>query len=83
MKRIAYTKASLKALRRMPANTAKLIVAKIDQYASDPASLANKVTKLQGRDGIRLRVGEFRVIMTDAGEVLDVIDIGPRGGIYD
>jgi mRNA interferase RelE/StbE len=83
MKRIAYTKASLKALRRMPANTAKLIVAKIDQYASDPASLANKVTKLQGRDGIRLRVGEFRVIMTDAGEVLDVIDIGPRGGVYD
>jgi mRNA interferase RelE/StbE len=40
------------------------------------------VKKLQGRDGIRLRVGAWRVIMHD-GEVLGVPNIRPRGGVYD
>lgn len=66
----------------MPANSSALIVAKIDQYAADPASLGNNVTVLKGRTGIRLRVGNWRVIMDD-GEVLEVLEVGPRGGIYD
>lgn len=82
MKRIAYTRSAAKALRRMPTNTAKLIVAKVEQYAADPASLANNVKSLSGRDGIRLRVGDWRVIMDD-GVVLAVLEIGPRGGIYE
>lgn len=66
----------------MPVNTSSLIRAKIVQYATDPASLANNVKALQGRTGIRLRVGDWRVIMED-GVVLDVIEIGPRGGVYE
>lgn len=82
MKPITYTRAAIKALKRMPANSSALIVSKVEQYAADPASLANNVTSLKGRDGIRLRVGDWRVIMED-GVVLAVLDIGPRGGIYD
>lgn len=82
MKTVTYTRSALKVLRRMPANTAKLIMGKVDQYAADPASLANNVKALQGREGIRLRVGDWRVIMED-GVVLAVLDIGPRGGIYE
>ena len=82
MREITYRPAAVKALRRMPANTARRIVGKIETYASDPSSQDNDVTKLQGRDGIRLRVGDWRVIMQD-GEVLDVLNIGPRGGVYD
>lgn len=67
----------------MPANTARRIMGKIDEYAADPASQANNIKTLKGREGFRLRIGDWRVIMNDAGEVLDVIDIGPRGGIYD
>lgn len=55
---------------------------KIEAYATDPTSQANNVKALHGRDGIRLRVGDWRVIMRD-GEVLDVLDVGPRGGVYD
>jgi mRNA interferase RelE/StbE len=83
MKRITYKPAALKALRRMPANTARRIIGKIESYAADPASQANNVTALKGRDGIRLRVGDWRVIMTEAGDVLDVLDVGPRSGVYD
>jgi len=83
MKQISYTKAAIKALRRMPSNTAALIRAKIEAYAQDPNSQANNVTPLKGREGIRLRVGDWRVIMDDHGNVLAVLDIGPRGGVYD
>ena len=64
----------------MPANTAQRILVKINAYAADPSSQANNVTALVGRDGIRLRVGDWRVIMHD-GVVLDVLQVGPRGGI--
>ena len=58
-------------------------MAKVQQYADVPASLANNVKALQGLDGMRLRVGDWRVIMRDGVEVLDVLRIGPRGGVYD
>ena len=83
MRQISYTKAAIKALRRMPVNTATLIRSKIKAYAQDPGSQANNVKFLKGREGIRLRVGDWRVIMDDQGNVLAVLDIGPRGGIYD
>ncbi len=82
VKEIAYTRAAIKVLRRMPANVAARIEAKVNEYAADPSALANNVTALKGRDGVRLRVGDWRVIMHD-GVVLAVLDIGPRGGIYD
>lgn len=42
---------------------------------------ANNVKALKGREAIRLRVGDWRVIMDD-GVVLAVLEIGPRGDIY-
>ena len=81
MKQIVIQPAARKALRRMPVNTATRILDKVKAYAADPASQANNVTALVGRDGIRLRVGDWRVIMHD-GEVLDVLQVGPRGGVY-
>lgn len=83
MRQISYTKTAIRALRRMPANTALLIRSKIEAYVKDPASQGNNVKALKGREGIRLRVGDWRVIMDDQGNVLAVLDIGPRGGIYD
>jgi mRNA interferase RelE/StbE len=82
MKQITFSRSAAKTLSRMPANTAKLIVAKVKQYAADPASLANNVKALKGSTAIRLRVGDWRVVMED-GAVLAVIAIGARGGIYD
>ena len=82
MKPILYRPAARKALRRMPATTARRIMDKIEAYASDPASLANNVKALQGRDGIRLRVGDWRIIMLE-GVVLDVLNIAARGSAYE
>jgi mRNA interferase RelE/StbE len=65
----------------MPANVSARIIEKIEAYALDPASQANNVKALKGREAIRLRVGDWRVIMDD-GVVLAVLEIGPRGDIY-
>jgi len=83
MRAIRYTRQALKALRRMPADTAQRIIAKIEQYAAEPKSQANNVMALKGREGIRLRVGDWRVIMNDDGVVLAVLEIGPRGSVYE
>jgi mRNA interferase RelE/StbE len=82
MKPVTYTRAALKALRKMPVDVAERIIGKIEQYAADPASQANNVTALKGREGIRLRVGDWRVIMNDGGVVLAVLDLRSRGSIY-
>lgn len=82
MKPVVIYPAARKTLRRMPANTANRILEKIAAYAANPQSQANNVTALHGRPGIRLRVGDWRVIMED-GEVLEVLQVGPRGGIYE
>lgn len=82
MRQIAYTKNALRTLRKIPGNTANLIRSKIESYAADPQSVANNVTALQGRKAIRLRVGDWRVIMNDEGAVLMILQIGPRGRVY-
>ena len=56
------TKSFDKALARLPLNWQKRIVAKIKEVAVDPYAPNNNLTKLQGRDGYRLRVGNWRVI---------------------
>jgi mRNA interferase RelE/StbE len=36
-----------------------------------------------GVDAKRLRVGDFRVVFTETIDTITILDIGPRGGIYD
>lgn len=82
MKPVSYTRSAIKALQRMPANTSARNVSKLEAYAADPASQANNVRVLKGREGVRLRVGDWRVIMEDC-VVLAVLEIGPRGSVYE
>ncbi len=56
---------------------------KIAQYAEDAASQANNVKPLVGVEAKRLRVGDFRVIFTETNDTITILDIGPRGGIYE
>jgi mRNA interferase RelE/StbE len=83
--RLEITKPALRALRRSPANVARLIRAKLDQLAADPTMLRRNVKALRGRPGYRLRVGDWRVIFELDHEErrLVVLDIGPRSDFYD
>ena len=84
MYRVVTTKSFAKGFAKLPLNLQKRIVAKIRQVAASPHAPNNNLTKLQGRDGYRLRVGDWRVIyeLQDDRLVMLVLEVGPRGGIY-
>ena len=81
---VITTKSFDKTLAKLPVNWQKRIVAKIKEVASDPYAPNNNLRKLQGRNGYRLRVGDWRVIyeLQDDRLVMLVLEVGPRGGIY-
>jgi ribosome-binding protein aMBF1 (putative translation factor)/mRNA-degrading endonuclease RelE of RelBE toxin-antitoxin system len=82
MKVVVYARTAATALRAH-ANRAKLIRSKIWQYATDASSQANNVKAVVGVDAKRLRLGAYRVIFTETEDTITVLDIGPRGGIYE
>jgi mRNA interferase RelE/StbE len=83
IKQVAYRTAALKTLRRMPEPAVRRIREKVDLYASEPAALANNVAALKGSAAlIRLRVGGWRVIMKEDADLIDVLDVMPRGKDY-
>lgn len=82
VKKVVYTKSAARVLIKLPLDTAMRIRNKVDAYAADPASQANNVKALKGSSHVRLRVGDWRLIMEDR-IVLEVVKIGPRGDVYD
>ena len=81
---IAYSKEAAKSLQRMPRNTAQLIREKLESIAVDPYADHPNAKKLQGREGYRLRVGDWRVIYKIQNEQLMIIvlKVASRGEIY-
>lgn len=79
---IRYLAPARRALRKHR-SVAPRLMEKIQELAVHPESLANNVTRLKGRLESRLRVGEFRVIFLREGGDLLIIDVAPRGNIYD
>ena len=82
MRVVLYDPEALKALKRLPRNVADRIRAKLAQLASDPQSLANNLTSMKGTRALRLRVGDWRVILSVGPEAITVHKIGSRGSVY-
>ena len=84
MYKLAYAKQAVRALRKMPSNTASLIREKLTLLAENPFGAHSNAKKLQGRSAYRLRVGDWRVIYEINNEELHifVIKIAPRGEVY-
>lgn len=81
---IDYSKASRKAMKSMPRNTARLVMEKIESLAVDPYAPNNNVRKLTNHPGYRLRVGDWRVVylIHEQELVIVVVRIAPRGEVY-
>ena len=84
--KIEWATKAVKDMRRLSAPTRTRIVAKVEQYAADPASLANNVIRLADSRYRRLRVGSYRVLFsveTNAITVLVVLRVRHRREAYD
>ena len=81
---VVSAKSFTKSLAKLPANWQERIVEKIKEVAVNPYAPNSNLKKLQGREGYRLRVGDWRVIyeLHDDALVMLVLEVGPRGGIY-
>ena len=80
--RVSIRKQALKELQDLPVKESSKIVAAIDNLKEDPRP--NGCKKLKGRNGYRVRVGNYRIVyeIFDKTLVVDVIDIGDRKEIY-
>lgn len=76
--------ASVKALVRMPRREADGLVGKLRALAADPFAPNPAAKRLSGRDGFRIRHGEWRALyrVDRAGAVVIVDWIGHRREAY-
>jgi mRNA interferase RelE/StbE len=80
--RLAYSRAATRNLIQLPADTRILIEGKLAQLARGPREMAN-VKKLKGAPNVyRLRVGDWRAVYTIERQVITIIRIQARGGVY-
>ena len=80
---VTYTKRAIKGLRKMPKQHSDKFRAAFGRIAMKD-EIGLNIKPLQGRDGFRLRFGDFRAIYEFDGEQINVLvlDAGPRGDIY-
>lgn len=77
MFQIVYSKKAVKFLKKQDKPTRIRLIEAIDKLPLD-----GDIKKLQGVDGYRLRVGDYRILFDVNGVIVDIIEIGNRGQIY-
>jgi mRNA interferase RelE/StbE len=77
---VAYTRAALRSLERLPGNVRATILARVDRLAAAPRAFNQK--RLKARTGSRLRVGDWRIFFTWEGDVLQVHAVAHRREAY-
>jgi len=80
---LSFSKQALKELEKINEPFYSNIKNAIIKLTDDPRPQGYK--KLKGRDGYRIRVGNYRVIydIFDAQLIVDIITLGHRKDIYD
>jgi mRNA interferase RelE/StbE len=80
MKTIAFTPASTRQWVKLSAQVRQRIDARLMEFA---ASGKGDIKRLRGRQGLRLRVGDWRVIFYEEDNTIIVAAVGHRREIYD
>lgn len=73
---IRYSKQALKFLKKQDRSTQKRIITAINDLPS------GDVKALKGKNGYRLRIGDYRVIFDKSGNILLIEKIDNRGQVY-
>lgn len=80
---VYLTKTAIKNLDKLPDNIAESIIFVIKKLEENPRPPGYR--KLKGRDGYRIRVGNYRVLydIIDKTLIIEIITIGHRKNIYE
>lgn len=80
MKPIVFTAAGTRQWVKLSPDVRRRIDGRLTEFATTGHG---DVKCLKGRDGIRLRVGDWRVIFYEDQETITVVAVGHRREIYD
>jgi len=80
VKEITFTVAATRQWAKLTPAIRKRVDNKLVRYATTGAG---DVKSLSGREGARLRVGDWRVIFTEDPTTIIVVAVGHRGEIYE
>ena len=80
MRRIAFTARATREWMKLSADIRRRIDQRLTEFASTGHG---DVKRLKGRDGSRLRVGDWRVIFYEDQDAITVAAVGHRREIYD
>lgn len=80
---VSFTRQAFKELEKIPEPFYSKIKLALYYLKDNPRPIG--YIKLKGREGYRIRIGDYRVIYNifDKELVVDVIRIGNRGSIYE
>lgn len=81
---VTYTARARRDLRRIPPEAARRIIRAVAGIREDPHRHVRKLAGFSGTPVYRLRVGEYRVVLTIEDECLLilVLEAGHRSSIY-
>jgi mRNA interferase RelE/StbE len=84
MYEVKFKSQAVKFLRKLQPKQATRIRAAINELAEDPAGQKLDVKPLSGREGFRLRVGNYRILYDrfDDLRIIAIERIGSRGDVY-
>lgn len=80
MKRIVFTPASTRQWVKLAADVRRRIDRRLTEFAT---SGTGDLKRLKGREGSRLRIGDWRVIFYEEGGTIVVVAVGHRREVYD
>jgi mRNA interferase RelE/StbE len=80
MRRVEFTPASTRQWVKLAAHVRQRIDRRLMEFA---ASGKGDVKRLKGRQGSRLRVGDWRVIFYEENDSIVIVAVGHRREIYD
>jgi mRNA interferase RelE/StbE len=80
VKEILFTSAAARQWRKLAAATRAQVDSKLKAFAETGAG---DVKALRGVSGLRLRIGDWRVLFTTEGNTITVHAVGHRRDIYD
>jgi mRNA interferase RelE/StbE len=82
MYRVILSRRARKNLDALPDDTAARVLARLEDLQANPRPA--DVKKLKGREGWRIRVGDYRVIysINDRELLILIVQVGHRGDVY-
>jgi len=77
---VELNNAAKKQFRKLNEPYKSRITTALDKLEREPPE--GDIKKLQGRDGYRVVVGDFRILFDIENNRIDVFKIAPRGDVY-